>query len=165
VWDDARTPERETRGELFERAFADAVADARARWGDRLDDWRWGRVRPFPLRHLFAPDDGPGLAWLLNAAPAPAPGGTETVWKQQFVRADRAAMHPAVGPVLRFSLDLAEPDTGLFALAGGESGWPRSRFYGNLLDDWRRGHNRPLTPPPAAGDARGRLVPAGSEGR
>ena len=30
-----------------------------------------------------------------------------------------------------------------YTLAGGESGWPGSRFYGNLLDDWRRGRDRP----------------------
>jgi penicillin amidase len=159
AWDDVRTPERETRAELFERALVDALAEARRRWGGGLEDWTWGRVRPFPLRHPFAPRDGPGLGWLLNARPAPADGGTETVWKQQFVRADRGEMHPAVGPVVRMSLDLADPWAAAFALAGGESGWPRSRFYGNLLEDWRRGRTRPLTPPPSEADVRARLVP------
>lgn len=159
VWDDARTPERETRAELLEAALGDAAEAARARFGGDRAGWAWGRVRPFPLRHLFAPGDGPGLAWLLNATPAPADGGTETVLKQQFVRSDRERMHPAVGPVVRFSVDLADPWAGTFALAGGESGWPRSRFYGNLLADWLRGRGRPLTPPPSEDETRARLVP------
>jgi penicillin amidase len=159
AWDDARTPERESRAELLESALADAVSAGRSRFGEDFARWRWGRVRPFPLRHLFAPHDGPGLAWLLNATPAPADGGTETVLKQQFVRSDREHMHPAVGPVVRFSVDLADPWAGTFALAGGESGWPRSRFYGNLLDDWLRGTGRPLSPPPSGDEIRARLVP------
>lgn len=158
VWDDARTLARETRQTLLEAALADAVAAGRARFGSNLESWRWGRVRPFALKHPFASQGG-GLGALLNSEAAPAPGDTETVFKQQFLRSDREAMQPIVGPVVRLTVDLGDPWAATYCLAGGESGWPGSPAYGNLLDDWRRGRGRPLTPPPSPQDVRVRFMP------
>ncbi len=139
-------------------ALADAVAAGSERHGRDLSRWAWGRVRPFVLKHLFAGRDGI-LGWFLNSAPMPIAGGTETVFKQQFLRSDRAHLHPAVGPIVRFTIDMADPWAATYTLAGGESGWPRSPFYGNLLQDWRQGRERPLTPGVATDDLRVRCVP------
>ena len=151
VWDDVRTPGVETRGDIYRAALADAGEAARARWGPDSEDWLWGVVRPFVLRHPFASGDGI-LGVLLNSRPVSVPGGTETVFKQQFARADRLHMRSAVGPVARFSIDMADPWAATYSLAGGESGWPRSRYYGNLLGDWATGRERPLTPGPSPAD-------------
>ncbi|MGH0033519.1 MAG: penicillin acylase family protein [Myxococcota bacterium] len=159
VWDDVRTERRETRAEQVARALEDAVAEAERRWGGDVEAWRWGRVRPFWLKHPFASDGGP-LGWLVNVGPLEVDGGTETVFKQQFARSDRSAMAPAVGPIVRFTVDLAEPSAARFGLAGGESGWPGSPHYADLLEDWSRGRGRPLTPEPGEGDVRVRFVPA-----
>lgn len=159
VWDDRRTPRVETRDDIVEAAFADALAFGRRRFGHDLDQWQWGVVRPFVLRHPFAGEDGL-LGRLLNSAPMPIDGGSETVFKQQAARSDREHMRSAVGPVVRFTIDMNKPWEATYSLAGGESGWPRSPFYGNLLEDWRTGRGRPLTPPAAAEDLHVRFVPA-----
>jgi len=161
VWDDATSEGVEKRSDIFERAFEDALASGRERFGDDLAAWSWGRVRPFTLRHPFGGANRL-LDWLVDSESFPIGGGTETPFKQQFPRSDREHMHPAVGPVVRFTVDLSDPWAARYTLAGGASGWPGSPFYGNLLDDWRRGRDRPLTPPASPGDVRVTFVPAES---
>jgi len=158
VWDDVRTPERESRDDVMRAAFEDAVADAEARWGDDVEDWRWGEVRPFVLHHLFSGGGGP-LGWWLDSEPYAVGGGPETLYKNQFSRADRIEMRPTIGPVLRFTIDMANPWAATYSMAGGESGWPSSPFYGNLMADWAVGRGRPLTPAPSSDDVRMRLLP------
>jgi penicillin amidase len=159
VWDDVTTGDVEKRSDILERAFADAVVSGSKRFGRDLAAWSWGRVRPFVLRHPFGGADSL-LGWLVDSEAISIGGGTETPFKQQFPRSDREHMYPAVGPVVRFTVDLSDPWAARYTLAGGESGWPGSPFYGNLLDDWRRGRDRPLTPSPSPGDVRVTFVPA-----
>jgi penicillin amidase len=158
VWDDARTPQIETRDDIVESAFADAVAFGRERYGDDLQNWTWGEVRPFVLRHPFAGEDGL-LGRVVNSKAKPIDGGSETVFKQQAVRSDREHMRSAVGPVARFTIDMNDPWAATFSMAGGESGWPRAPHYGDLLDDWCRGEGRPLTPAASAADLNVHFVP------
>jgi penicillin amidase len=159
VWDNQTTPMVETRGDVLEGALHDAVKEGRDRFGADLDGWTWGTVRPFVLRHPFAPQDGV-LGRLLNHAPLPIQGGAETPFKQQFPR-NRRDLEPVIGPIVRFTVDMADPWAATYTLAGGESGWPRSPFYGNLLEDWSNGRSRSMSPAPSDGDVNVRFVPRG----
>jgi penicillin amidase len=158
VWDDVRTDSVETRTDVLNAALRDAIAIGRERYGQDIDAWQWGSVRPFVLRHSLAPDGFLGR-WF-NSPPIPIDGGVGTVFKQHFPRSDRERMRPIIGPLIRFSIDLAEPWEATYSFAGGESGWPRSRYYMNLLEDWRYGRGRPLTPPSSDEDVRVRFVPS-----
>jgi penicillin amidase len=159
VWDDVRTPQVETRAEILEAALADAVATGEKAYGGEVESWAWGRVRPFTLAHAFAGQGGP-LALVFNTEPMPIGGDAETPFKQQFLRSDREHMRATVGPLIRLTVDLADPWAAQYSLAGGESGWPGSPWYANLLADWRVGKGRPLTPAPAADDVQVTLLPA-----
>jgi acyl-homoserine lactone acylase PvdQ len=167
VWDDPRTPGRESKRAQIAAALAEAIAEARSRWGTDPEAWQWGRVRPFWLKHPFASGASGGgpLGWLVNTGPLAVDGGTETVFKQQFPRSDRASMAPTVGPIVRFTVDLGDPARARFGFAGGQSGWPRAPHYADLLEDWRVGRGRPLTPPPGQDDVRVRFVPRDEPGR
>jgi len=158
VWDDETTPLVESRGDILEGALHDAVREGDERFGGDLDEWTWGTVRPFVLRHPFATKDGL-LGRLLNHSPIPIQGGNETPFKQQFPRSHRD-LAPVIGPIVRFTVDLADPWGATYTMAGGESGWPRSPFYGNLVEDWSNGEARLLSPPPSEGDVQVRFVPA-----
>ncbi len=158
VWDDVRTAEPESRADMLERAWRDALADAKETFGGAVADWRWGEVRPFVLSHLFAGEGG-ALGWLLNAPPIAIGGGNETVFKNQFARSHRDGMDAEIGPIVRITIDMDDPWSARFALAGGQSGWPRSPFYANLLEEWAAGDTRLLTPPPASTDVAVRFVP------
>lgn len=157
-WDDVRTPKVETRAEILELALPDAVAWGEHLYGDDIDTWRWGHVRPFTLTHAFAAKGGP-LGAVVNTGPMPISGDTETPFKQQFVRSDREHMRPTVGPLVRITVDLEDPWGATYSMAGGESGWPDSPSYANLLNDWRVGKGRPLTPGAADTDIDVKLKP------
>lgn len=160
VWDDERTAEVEKRTEILFAALRDANAEGRRRWGDFPQHWQWGERRPFVLRHAFASADGP-LGYLLNGPRLRLGGDNESVFKQQYLRSDRQRMSPAIGPVGRFTIDMAEPWKATYTLAGGESGWPQSPFYANLLREWGAGTGRELTPTdPGKGSVRLSFVPS-----
>lgn len=159
VWDDVTTAKTETRDDILRAAFADAVAAGIRRHGTDVDAWQWGRSRPFVLAHPFAPEGGL-LGVFLNSRPLIAGGDAETLFKQQYLRSDRDHMQPTVGPLVRLTVDLADPWSATYSMAGGESGWPGSPWYANLLDDWSRGKQRPLTPPPGPGEVRLSFTPA-----
>ncbi len=161
VWDDVRTPERESRDDILERALAAAVDTGREQYGTSLEEWRWGEVRPFVLAHLFAGSGGM-LGRVVNEAPLQVGGGNETVFKNQFSRANRDGMKVEIGPIIRIAIDMADPWAARFTMAGGESGWPLSPFYGNLLEDWATGRTRPLTPEPDGDDIGVRFVTSDS---
>ncbi len=156
VWDDVRTEAVESRREILERALAEGVATATEAYGASVPEWRWGEVRPFVLGHLFAGDGG-ALGWLMNSQPLSVGGGNETVFKHQFARAHRDGLKVEIGPVIRITIDMNDPWSARFAMAGGQSGWPRSPYYGNLLEDWASGETRRLTPEPSDADVRVRF--------
>lgn len=158
AWDDVRTPDRESRADIVHRALADAVATGHSNYRKPIGEWRWGEIRPFVLAHLFAGDGGV-LGRVVNEPPLHIGGGTETLFKNQFLRSDRSRMRPEVGPIIRIAIDMAEPWEARFALAGGQSGWPLSPFYGNLLTDWATGQTRPLTPAADGDDVHVRFAP------
>jgi len=158
VWDDVRTEGRETRDQTIATAFSAAVRTGVARWGAGAREWRWGDVRPFEIRHPLGGASAV-LAALLNSERFPGRGAPETVFKNQFVRRDREHMHPGYGPVFRMVVDMGEPTSGGFALAGGQSGWPLSPHYGDLLPAWLVNEMQPLTPEPTTAVAVVRLVP------
>lgn len=146
MWDDPRTPVREVREQLVRRAFVEAVAVGRERWGDDVRKWSWGAVRPFVLRHPMGRASAL-LGTLLDSPTLPGLGSSGTVFKNQFLRSDRREMHPGFGPVLRFVVDMHAPGSGRFALAGGQSGWPLAPHYGDLLQEWMANDMRPLSDP------------------
>lgn len=155
VWDDVRTPAVETRDYVIKAAFSDAVKLAADRYGDDVADWRWGEVRPFYVKHPFGAKGGL-LGALFNGDELPGMGGPETVFKNQFSRVDREQMHPGAGPVFRMIIDMSDPAAAEYNFAGGESGWARSPYYGNLTAEWMAGKMRLLTP---EGGVAVRLVP------
>lgn len=157
LWDDVRTPAAETRDYIVKQAFSDAVRRAEDRYGDDVADWRWGEVRPFYIKHPFGAKGGL-LGSLFNGDELPGTGGPETVFKNQFARADREAMHPGAGPAFRLIVDMADPAAAVYNFAGGASGWARSPYYGNLTAEWMAGKMRLLTP---AGGAAVRFIPQG----
>lgn len=158
VWDDLRTAQLETRDDIFAAAFDPAVADARARWGSKISRWKWGVAHPLTMRHPFASKDGLAGA-VFNPPSVAGLGGPETLYKNQFMRGDRERLEVTVGPVVRFTVDMAAPERASYSMAGGESGWPKSPRFGNLLNDWRWGIERPLTPTDSTSAIRATLHP------
>ena len=123
------------------RVFRDAIALLHERLGDDLRRWQWGRCHQLTLQHGLA--DSPIFAKLFNLGPFSYGGDANTVCQASPLTTDPFAPVTAIS-VLRLIVEMSDPPTAEFALAGGQSGRRGERHYGDLLGDWRSGRTRPL---------------------
>lgn len=129
------TPGSEDRAAIVRRAFADAVRDVVARFGDDPSSARWGDLHRLSFRHSL----GRGsrlLGLYFDRGPFPVPGHTGTVNKMEYPFDDFGV---TIGPSLRQITDLGELDRSLAVLPGGQSGLPASPHYDDLMQLWLRG--------------------------
>ncbi len=131
-WDDAATPQIESRDVVMRRAYAEALDDLGRHYGDLHTIWEWDTMHTAHLQHSL------GAAWplsrLFNRAIKLGGGAPfNPGW------ADRSA--EAYAPPLIPALSV---NAGEFMLAGGQSGNPFSPHYADLLPLWQRGQSVPL---------------------
>ena len=140
-FDDRRTPQREDRAAIIERALAEAWEEGVAHWGEAVAQWPYAEQHRLELRHplgvlpllgrLF--DRGPfplaGSATTLAAFPSPWPG------PGQPVRA---------GPTMRWVAVAGDGDRSRAVLPGGQSGHPLDAHYDDQLDAFLHGHTYSL---------------------
>jgi penicillin G amidase len=126
---------------LLARAFAKAVAELRASYGDDLARWSYGRTQRFTIRHPLG--GVKGLGRLLNRGPLLVAGDIDTVCMGNIPR-DPVAGPTCIAPSYRIICDTADWDTTLSVLPGGQSGHPGSRHYADQLGLWQRGAYKPL---------------------
>jgi penicillin amidase len=150
------------RGDQIRSALGIAVERLVAARGPEPTKWAWGSLRRLRLRHPLGVA-GP-LDRMLNLGPVPLGGDTNTV-AQAGVRPLDPTANPAAIANHRMVVDLAAPDESRYVVAGGQSGNPLSRHYGDLFELWRRGEGVPIawSPEAVAATALDRLtlLPAG----
>lgn len=129
------------------RALSAAVARLESEHGTDASGWAWGRLRTLTLRHPMG--DQPLLAAAFNLGPVPFPGDATTPL-QAATGPLNTFGNPGFLPNLRAVIDLAEPDAGLWILAGGQSGNPCSPHYGDLFPLWLAGESVPIPFTPEA---------------
>lgn len=143
VWDDRRTPARETRPAVVRAAFRRAVARLTRTLGADPSRWHWGRVHTLEHRHVMGGKKV--LASLVNLPTVGSPGALDSVWKAHFDLGDAVApWRSMAGPCFRMVVDLASPGSGQWILETGASGWPRSPHYGDQRARWLRGAYAPM---------------------
>jgi len=107
--------------------------------------WGWGEMHAVRAQHAFE-RFGSGLErWFgrrLGRGPFPAPGDPDSVWTMHH--AALPTREVAIGPVLRYAVDLAYADHARVGLAGGQSGHPGTPHYDDALADWLEGRPRLL---------------------
>jgi penicillin amidase len=119
---------------LAAAAWARSVAALAQRFGPDPATWRWGQAHVARFEHpllRFVPVIGP-----LVRLEAATPGDGETLNRGGLRGGDFAHVH---GAGFRGVFDLAAPDGALAVIAGGQSGHPLSRHWGDLLPLWVRG--------------------------
>ncbi len=136
-WDDLTTPPRETRDEMMQRAYADALDELGRRYGDLHTIWEWGQMHAATFRHVLG-ETWP--AWrLFNRGPVFLGGDGLTGEPVPFDAA--ISFEPVLVPALKWRVE-ADGEV-MFALAGEQSGSPRLG-PGGRLDEWRAGQYIPL---------------------
>ena len=103
--------------------------------------WRWGSLRPLTLEHPLGVRRP--LDRIFNLGPIPMGGDSNTP-----MQASSGPMSPFGNPGFlantRCVIDLGNPAASRFSLAGGQSGNPLSRHYGDLFALWQRGEGVPI---------------------
>ncbi len=114
----------------IDAALAHAVRTLR-RFGDHVDDWAWGSVRPLRLRHAVS-GGAPALAPVFDRGPFPLAGDGHTIPQASPVPAD--PLGDPLGVVsLRMAVDLGDLEASRWVLPGGQSGDPGSPHYDDQL--------------------------------
>ncbi len=137
--DDVESETKEGCAEQSAKALEDALQDLAARFGDDMDDWRWGEAHMARLRHPVL-----GRIPLLGALTTRSietDGGEDTVNRGgvRLAGNDPQVFEHRHGATFRAVYDLADLDQSLFMITGGQSGNPLSPFYENLAEAWRDG--------------------------
>ncbi len=134
--DDVTTNGVETCPEIIALALGDALAWIEARYGTAISSWRWGVAHRAEMRHRlfsFLP-----LIGGFGSLSIEADGDGRTVNKLDMdVRNQKAPFAARQGAGFRAIYTLADLDASRFILSTGPAGHPLSRFYDNMLKDWR----------------------------
>lgn len=137
-WDDVTTPAVETRDEVLQRAFREAVAALTEDLGGDVSTWRWERVHTIGYQHPLGLV--PGLGWLFNLGPVPSPGTDNAVNNLETM--GLGDYRVIAGPSTRRLIDFGDPEHSLSVLPTGNAGHPLSPHYGDQVPLYVRGGYR-----------------------
>jgi len=134
--DDGTTQAVESCVDVLGLALNDALKWIEDRYGRDVSKWRWGAAHKAEMRHrLFSVLPVIGGFGTLSIE---TDGDGRTVNKQDMnVRDPRSPYASRHGAGVRAIYTLADLDDSRFILSTGPSGHPLSRFYDNMLRDWR----------------------------
>ncbi len=137
-FDDQGTPAKEGRDELFHRAAARVMAEAKAAGDGDPTEWRWGDHHRItfvsPLRR-----EGIGSAFL-GGGTHPMNGSPETLYRAIYDPNRPYAV--GVSASLRMVADLGDGDKVAAVLAGGVSGRQLTRHFRDQVEPFMNGEKR-----------------------
>jgi penicillin G amidase len=103
--------------------------------------WRWGDLHQMRFEHPLLDRAPPELAQQMRYPPYPRGGSGNTTNNTTFEPGDFLVRS---GASFRMVLDVGNWDAARVTNAPGQSGDPRSPFYGNLLHNWASDDSFPL---------------------
>jgi penicillin amidase len=118
-------------------ALEEAVADAQARLGRDLAQWRWGTLHTAQFRHTLSTDEARRALFDLPAVARGGDGNTVNATGGGNFR-------QSSGASFRQILGLNDWDASVATSVPGQSGQPQSPHYGDLLPLWAEGRYFPL---------------------
>jgi acyl-homoserine lactone acylase PvdQ len=104
LWDDIRSPQRESRDTIIRHAFFDAVKLCQSQLGHDLRRWNWGRLHSLNYRHPFSAVS-PEVAAIGDVDQGFAAGSLTSVVQSSYSFWDPFKM--IVGPSMRFIADMS----------------------------------------------------------
>jgi penicillin G amidase len=135
LWDDVRSPQRETRDTIIKYAFRESVKLLKQMMGTDSRMWNWGRLHSLTYRHPFS-RFSEHVAKLGDVYAGYAPGGLMTPYQATYSLWKPFEM--VVGPVMRQVSDMKTTNISV-ALPTGNSGNMFSPHYGDMAQMFKRG--------------------------
>jgi penicillin amidase len=143
-WDDATTPETESRDQILARSMLDAHADLTDLLGDDPDGWTWGELHIADFRSpTFGQSGIRPIEWLFNRAAPARVGGSESI--VNAVGWDTSVSYVVDWvPSQRMVVDLANLDGSTFIHTTGQSGHAFHENYDSMIEMWTDGEHAPM---------------------
>jgi penicillin amidase len=146
----ANRERRSAGSELVADALEESWTWLATQWSTNPRRWLWGELRRVRFAHAFELLGEGSLHWvgtLFGVGPLRVPGDPDSPWTMHHRALGGAPS--AVGPALRYTIDLADVYHARIELAGGQSGHPGSANYRDGLDEWLRARPRLLRTHPS----------------
>ena len=142
-WDDATTPETESREDILLRSLAEAVTWLSENLGGDMDEWTWGRLHTATFASTPLGESGIGpIESLVNRGPFPADGGSDLVNANNWSWAEPAAVRSH--PSMRMIVDMSDFDASRWVIPTGQSGHPFNAHYDDQIELWLNGQYLPM---------------------
>ncbi len=139
-WDNVNTKTKESRTDIFNRAFSETSVALKNQLGDDVSKWKWGKVHQ--LTHIHPIGRKKPFDKYFNVGPFPMHGTNEVVDKEA-IRYNENGIYPVLsGPALRFIIDMANPYNALSIIPTGQSGNVMSPHYADQAQMFVKGEYR-----------------------
>ncbi len=158
-FDDVTTAVVETRDDIVQRGFRQALADLEAQLGADMARWTWGRLHTATFDHdVFGKVAVLNRIFNIGPVAVPGSGGNGfTVYAANY-HIGRSPAGVFNISSMRAVYDLSNFDNSLMVNAVGQSGQPGSRHYGDMVTAWRDVRHHPMPFTRAAVDRHSRRV-------
>ncbi len=140
-WDDQTTPQKETRDEIFQRAFSAAVSELEGSLGNKPADWKWGDLHTLTFQNQVM-NNFPLINNLFNRGPFRISGGSDIVNATGW-NASRSYEVQDL-PSMRMIVDLSDLKNSFTMHTTGQSGHPYHSHYIDMAELWRAIRYHPM---------------------
>ena len=142
-FDDATTPQVETRDEVLLQALEEAEEELTKTLGQNMNRWRWGDLHTATFENQSLGQSGIGLIEaLFNRGPVAVDGSIATVNHTGYSPNDPYGVVSLSSQ--RQIVDLGDFTRSVSMHTTGQSGHPYHRHYGDMIDPWRNIEYHPM---------------------
>lgn len=141
-WDNKTTEEKETREQIVNKAFGEALAQLSEMLGDDISQWRWSRIHTLEHEHLIGRVEP--MDKVFNVGPFPIAGGQEVINNTGFRNRPDGQFEVYMGPSRRAVIDFGDLSHAQTILPTGQSGNPMSPHYSDQAEMYARGEYRTM---------------------
>ena len=129
VWfDDVTTEPKETKSDIVQRSFINAISFLENQLGDTVSMWSWSKVISVEHGHALAAG-GETLRKIFNVGPFSMDGGNEVINNQLFTLNETGIYKVKAGPSTRRVIDFSNIENSVSILPTGQSGNVFSKHY------------------------------------
>jgi len=142
-WDDVATKsKKETRTEILNRSFHEAIVGLENQLGKDINSWTWNRVHT--LEHQHPLGQVAALRSVFNVGSFEVPGATEVINNLFFNFTNNGVYQVKGGPSTRRVIDFSDIENSMSILPTGQSGNPFSKHYNDQAEMYNTGKFRKM---------------------
>ena len=139
VWfDDVTTEPKETKSDIVQRSFINAISFLENQLGDTVSLWSWSKVISVEHGHALAAG-GETLRKIFNVGPFSMDGGNEVINNQLFTLNETGIYKVKAGPSTRRVIDFSNIENSVSILPTGQSGNIFSKHYKDQAQKYLNG--------------------------